>query len=82
MKNTLGIIISFDSANDLRDLTLHRPVASVQFGGRYRAIDFMLSNLVNSGCTNVGILMRDKYQSRWITLAPVRTGIWHAKRAA
>ena len=63
MKNTLGIIISFDSANDLRDLTLHRPVASVQFGGRYRAIDFMLSNLVNSGCTNVGILMRDKYQS-------------------
>ena len=63
MKNTLGIIIGFDSNNDLRELSEHRPVASVPFGGRYRVIDFMLSNLVNSGCYQVGVLMRDKYQS-------------------
>ena len=63
MKNTLGIIIGFDNNNDLRELSEHRPVASVPFGGRYRVIDFILSNLVNSGCYQVGVLMRDKYQS-------------------
>lgn len=63
MKNTLGIIIGFDNNNDLRELTEHRPVASVPFGGRYRVVDFMLSNFVNSGCYNVGVVMRDKYQS-------------------
>lgn len=63
MKNTLGIIIGFDSDNDLRELSEHRPVASVPFGGRYRVIDFMMSNLVNSGCYQVAVLMRDKYQS-------------------
>ena len=63
MKNALGIIIGFDSNNDLRELSEHRPVASVPFGGRYRVVDFMLSNFVNSGCYNVGVVMRDKYQS-------------------
>ena len=63
MKNTLGIIIGFDSNNDLRELSEHRPVASVPFGGRYRVIDFMMSHLVNSGCYQVAVLMRDKYQS-------------------
>lgn len=63
MKNTLGIIIGFDNYNDLRELSEHRPVASVPFGGRYRVIDFILSNLVNSGCYQVGVVMRDKYQS-------------------
>ena len=63
MKNTLGIIIGFDGNNDLRELSEHRPVASVPFGGRYRVIDFMMSNLVNTGCYQVAVLMRDKYQS-------------------
>lgn len=63
MKNTLGIIISFDNQSDMHELAEHRPIASVPFSGRYRIIDFMLSNFVNSGCYQVGILMRDKYQS-------------------
>ena len=63
MKNTLGIIIGFDNNNDLRELSEHRPIASVPFGGRYRVVDFMLSNLVNAGCYNVAVVMRDKYQS-------------------
>lgn len=66
MKNTLGMIIGFDNNNssgDMRELAEHRPIASVPFCGRYRVIDFMLSNFVNSGCYQVGILMRDKYQS-------------------
>ena len=63
MKNVLGVIFAFDTDNDLRELTDHRTVSAVQFGGRYRVIDFMLSNMVNSGIYRVGILMKDKYQS-------------------
>ena len=63
MKNVLGVIFAFDTDNDLRELTDHRTVSAVQFGGRYRVIDFMLSNMVNSGIFRVGILMKDKYQS-------------------
>ena len=63
MKNVLGIIIAFDNDNDLREITEHRTVGAVQWGGRYRIIDFMLSNMVNSGIYRVGVLMKDKYQS-------------------
>lgn len=63
MKNVIGLIFAFDTENDLRELTDHRTVSAVQFGGRYRVVDFMLSNMVNSGIYRVGILMKDKYQS-------------------
>ena len=38
-------------------------MASVPFGGRYRLIDFALSNMVNSGITNVGVIAHYNYQS-------------------
>lgn len=63
MKSVLGIIISFDEYCELRDITDHRAIAAVPFGGRYRIIDFMLSNMVNSGITDICVLMREKYQS-------------------
>ena len=49
--------------NDLREITEHRTVGAVPLGGRYRIIDFMLSNMVNSGIYRIGVLMKDKYQS-------------------
>lgn len=58
MKNVLGLIIAFDTDNDLRELTDHRTVAAVPFGGRYRIVDFMLSNMVNAGIYRIGLLMR------------------------
>ena len=63
MNSVLGMIIAFDTDNDLREITEHRTVGAVQWGGRYRIIDFMLSNMVNSGIYRVGVLMKDKYQS-------------------
>ena len=36
---------------------------SVPFGGRYRAIDFMLSNMHNAGITDVGVVLHGNYQS-------------------
>ena len=79
MNSVLGMIIAFDTDNDLREITEHRTVGAVQWGGRYRIIDFMLSNMVNSGIYRVGVLMKDKYQS---TSAMPRTGIFPARTAA
>lgn len=55
----------FANANDklLKKLTELRSMASVPFGGRYRLIDFSLSNLVNAGITNVGIITNANYRS-------------------
>lgn len=59
----MGIITLNEEPEVLRELTLHRPLAAVPFGGRYRLIDFVLSNMVNSGIINVGILLRHDYRS-------------------
>ncbi len=40
---------------ELEDLTLYRSAASIPFAGRYRLIDFTLSNIVNSGISSVGV---------------------------
>lgn len=55
----------FANANDdlLKKLTENRSMASVPFGSRYRLIDFSLSNLVNAGITNVGLITTGKYRS-------------------
>ena len=51
----LGIINASNDFNTFQNLTAHRSLASLPFAGRYRLIDFMLSNMVNSGITNVAI---------------------------
>ena len=38
-------------------------MAAIPFGGRYRLVDFVLSNIVNSGITNVGVLATQHYHS-------------------
>lgn len=60
---TLGIIFSNIHERDIPELTKVRTLASVPFGGRYRLIDFVLSGMVNSGITNVGIITKYNYQS-------------------
>ena len=47
--NVLGIIFAYAHEERVRDLTELRVMASVPFGGRYRLVDFTLSNMVNSG---------------------------------
>lgn len=61
--NVLGIIFSNMHDESLPALTGLRPFGSVPFGGRYRLIDFTLSNLVNAGISKVGIVTKDNYQS-------------------
>ena len=61
--NVLGLIYSnaYDSA--LPELTVLRTMGSVPFGGRYRLIDFVLSNMVNGGISKIGVLTKSNYQS-------------------
>ncbi|MBO8137596.1 MAG: glucose-1-phosphate adenylyltransferase subunit GlgD [Desulfotomaculum sp.] len=63
MKDVMGIISLNENSDVLNNITNHRPLASVPFGGRYRIIDFVLSNMVNSGIQNVGVLTRYKHRS-------------------
>ena len=63
MNGLHGIIFSYEKRNDLRELTEIRSAASIPFGGRYRAVDFALSNLVNAGVTDVGVVLHGRYQS-------------------
>ena len=64
MMNRLhGIIFAYRSNPALRELTQHRNTCSIPYGGRYRIIDFMLSNLVNAGLTDIGLIVHANYQS-------------------
>ena len=63
MNGLHGIIFSYESRNDLKELVEFRSSASVPFGGRYRMVDFALSNLVNAGVTDVGVVLHGRYQS-------------------
>ena len=62
-KNLLGIIFANMHDEFIHELTLNRTTASVPFGARYRLIDFTLSNMVNSGITQVGVIAKNNYRS-------------------
>ena len=57
--SVMGIIFTNDVAIDA--LTMKRTMASLPFGGRYRQIDFQLSNLAATGIEHVGIVSRSNY---------------------
>ncbi len=63
MGNTLGIICANYNDEVFGDLTKTRSVATLPFGGRYRLIDFALSNMVNSGFGTVGLIAPRLYVS-------------------
>ena len=59
--NVMGIIFANDAS--IGALTEKRTMASLPFGGRYRQVDFALSNLACAGVRHVGIITRHNYQS-------------------
>ena len=58
-----GIIFSNVHDANIPELTRNRTLASVPFGCRYRLIDFALSNMVNSGISNISVITHYNYQS-------------------
>jgi len=63
MHSFLGVITNTKSEELLEQLTQYRCMSAVPFGGRYRLIDFALSNLVNSGVRCVGVITSHKYRA-------------------
>lgn len=63
MGNVLGLVFANMHDTTLGDMTKNRTMGSVMFGGRYRLIDFPLSNMVNSGISEVGVITKSNYQS-------------------
>ncbi len=59
--NVTGIIFANDGT--VSALTEKRTMASLPFGGRYRQVDFALSNLSCAGIHRIGIVTRHSYQS-------------------
>jgi glucose-1-phosphate adenylyltransferase len=59
----LGLILAGGKGTRLEPLTKHRSKPSVPFGGRYRIIDFVLSNFINSRIYSLYVLTQFKSQS-------------------
>ena len=59
----IGILFAYVHEERVRELTESRVMASIPFGGRYRLVDFTLSNMVNSGVNKVGVITEENYQS-------------------
>lgn len=61
MKDTMAIILADTEA--IPPITDKRSGLALPIAGRYRIIDFMLSNLANAGITNIGVATKEKYSS-------------------
>ena len=59
--NVMGIIFTNDAS--MGELTNKRTMASLPYGGRYRQVDFHLSNMAYAGIRHIGIISRHSYQS-------------------
>jgi len=59
----LGIVLAGGKGSRLYPLTKERAKPAVPFGGKYRIIDFVLSNLINSGIYSIYVLTQFKSQS-------------------
>ena len=59
--NAMGIIFTNDA--NIGELTAKRSIASIPFGGRYRQVDFGLTNLSWAGVHHVAMISRFNYQS-------------------
>lgn len=62
-KKLLGVIDATTYQEGLEPFVDHRSLAALPFGGRYRLIDFILSNMVNSGIRSVAIFPKFQYRS-------------------
>jgi glucose-1-phosphate adenylyltransferase len=62
-KNTFAMILAGGRGNPLHQLTDWRAKPAVPFGGKFRIIDFVLSNCVNSGIRRIGVATQYKSHS-------------------
>ena len=63
MPKAIGLVTCKYTTASKDDVFSGRPVASMPYLGRYRLVDFALSNMVNAGIRNVGMIMPNNYRS-------------------
>lgn len=63
LNNVHGILMTNQPGYNLKDLSSIRSISSVPYGGRYRLVDFVLSNMVDDGITDIGVVLQQGYQS-------------------
>ena len=56
MRNTMALVLSGGGGEHLGVLTTERAVSAMPFGGKYRVVDFTLSNCCHSGIESVGLV--------------------------
>jgi len=62
-RDTLALIMAGGRGSRLKHLTMWRAKPAVPFGGKFRIIDFPLSNCINSGVRRIGVLTQYKAHS-------------------
>lgn len=62
-RQTLALVLAGGQGSRLHELTTWRAKPSVYFGGKFRIIDFPLSNCINSGIRRIGVLTQYKAHS-------------------
>jgi len=62
-RRTLALVLAGGEGSRLKHLTAWRAKPAVPIGGKYRIIDFPLSNCVNSGIRRIGVLTQYKSHS-------------------
>ena len=80
MNKCLGIINLDENENKMNELVKNRPLASIPFARRYRIIDFVLSNMTNSGIDTIGIFTKNKSRSVLEHLSNGRPWDLHRKK--
>lgn len=63
LENVIGLINLVNDRQYLKELTYHRCLSAVPFGGRYRLIDFTMSNFINANIKKVAVFTKEKYRS-------------------
>ena len=63
VRNSFGIVLAGGRGSRLMQLTDWRSKPAVPFGGKFRIVDFTLSNCVNSGIRRIGVATQYKAQS-------------------
>ena len=58
----IGIVTCNYSSTDAAAFTDDRPIAATPFAGRYRLVDFAMSNMVNIGIRTIGLIMPTNYR--------------------